>query len=350
MEHLPVALNAIKLGAPHAELAKDKAKYRIQKARGRIPREDPGITDQWAMEDKGYVLKRRSEVASDEEVVEVVRHRGEVLPRRPGARRQTSSVNGRYQRDAGGYGSESEGSVPPRGRRARSTGGKSRKGRGSSSSSSSSNLGSSSGSEKEIKKARRKKWITGGFAAVATIHAASKVYSSIENHDKRVIAVQQGTISPEEAHKQARTARWQDAAAIGIAALGIKGAISEWKEMTEEHEEHMKRCQEHEEHHRKRLERQRRQRARDQHGGYYKGRDGHWYYDGQDQQYSTQSRSRGGRSDSTYNQLDGPRQGDRKMIEGPPGRGRSAYNDQDSDSESPVRDRSRKRVSRYHDD
>lgn len=348
MEYLPHTLNAVKMGAPMIEPMRDKAKYRIDKARGRVAKEDPGIKDSWAMEDKGYVLKRRSEVASDEEVVEVVRHRGQVLPRRPGARRRTSSMDGRYQRDAGGYGSESEGSVPPRNRRAQSNGGKSRRGGGyDSSSSSSSNLGSSSGSEQEIKKARRKKWITGGFAAVATIHAASKVYSSIENHDKRVIAVQQGTMSPEEAHKQARSARWQDAAAIGIAALGIKGAISEWKEMTEEHEEHKKRCEEHEEHHRKRLEHQRRMRARQQ-GGYYKGRDGNWYYDGQDMQDSV--RSRGARSNSTNDQLAGPRQGERKMIEAPPSRGRNAYNDEDSDSESPVRDKSRKRVSRYHDD
>ena len=175
--------------------------------RTRVPRDDPHIVDARTMEDKGYVLRRRSQVQSDEEIVEVVRHKGEVLPRRPRNRRQTSSVNGRYQRDAGGYGSESEGSVAPRGRKARSTGGRSRRGKSSSSSSSSSDLGSSTDEEHEMKKMRRKKWLTAGLASVATIHAASKVYSSIESHDKRVIAVQQRTLSPEEAHKQARRDR-----------------------------------------------------------------------------------------------------------------------------------------------
>ncbi|KAK5104592.1 hypothetical protein LTS08_002483 [Lithohypha guttulata] len=352
MEHLPYALNAVNLAAPYVEPVREKAKQRIDKARGRAPREDPGVVDTNAMEDKGYILRRRSQVQSDEEIVEVVRHKGQVLPRRPRARRQTSSMNGRYRRDAGGYGSDSEGSIPPRSRRATSTSGRSRRALSSSSSSSSSDLGSSTDEENEIKKMKRKKWITGGFAAVATIHAASKVYSSIENHDKRVIAVQQGTMSPEEAHKQARSARWQDAAAIGIAALGIKGAISEWKEMTEDYERHKELCQLHEEHHKKRLEYQRRQRARE-HGGYYKGRDGNWYYDGPELQSSIRARARSNSTYDTYDQLAGPRQGERRMVETPPSssrngersRARSRY-DRDDDDRSPVRDKSRKK----HDD
>ena len=290
MEHLPYALTAMKLGAPHYEMARDKAKYGVDVVRGKGPKPDPDLIDPATMEEKGYVLRRRADVQSDEEIVEVVRHKGQVLPRRPRNRRQTSSVDGRYRRDAGGYGSESEGSVPPRNRRPRSTGGRSRRhGTSSSSSSSSSELGSSTDEEKEMKKAARKKWITGGFAAIATIHAASKVYSSIEKHDKRVIAVQQGEISPEEAHKQATSARWQDAAAIGIAALGIKGAMSEWKEMAEEHQQHKELCEKHEAQHRRRLEHLRRQRAKER-GGYYKGRDGNWYYDGTEKQYADRNR------------------------------------------------------------
>ena len=365
MEHLPVALHAMKLGAPHIETAQEAAKRRMSKNRDKM---DPDVHERACMEEKGYVLKRRCEVESDEEIIETVRHRGQVLPRRPGARRRTSSMedysrggNTRYRRDTGGYGSESEGSVPPRSRkRTKSLSGRSRRGRSSSSSSSSSsNLGSTTEEEKEEKKAKRKKWITAGLASVATIHAASKVYSSIEKHDQRVIAVQQGTMSPEEAHKQARSARWQDAAAIGIAALGIKGAISEWKEMAEEHQKHKELCSQHEEMHRKRLEHIRRQQARKQ-NGYYKARDGNWYYDGPAPQNSDRRRS------STWNdspnRLEGPRENERKLLEAPPSRSRSVYGgrsssrayDDRSSSRSPVRkrdrDKSDKKVSAYYSD
>ena len=339
MDPLPVTLHAMKMGAPHMEKARDAIKDRLN---GEKPphKKDRDLINVRNMEDKGYVLKRRSEVRSDEEVVEVVRHRGQVLPRRPGLGRRTSSMDdwrdsrsGRYRRDTGGYGSDSEGSVPPRSRqRPKSMSGRSRRGRGSSTSSSSSSstdLGSTTEEEKEMKKAQRKKWITAGLASVATIHAASKVYSSIENHDKRVIAVQQGTLSPEEAHKQARSARWQDAAAIGIAALGIKGAISEWKEMAEEHEHHKEMCNKHEEQHRKRLEHLRRIKAREN-SGYYKGRDGNWYYDGPEPQYSDKKvRSSNTWDSSSNNRLDGPRENERKMLEAPPSRSRSLYNDRD---------------------
>ena len=338
--------------------------------RGNLPKDDPDVVDWKTMEEKGYVLRRRGEVRSDEEIVEVVRHKGEVLPRRPGYRRQTSSVDGRYQRDAGGYGSESEGSVVPRNRKAKSTSGRSRRGRSSSSSSSSSSdLGSSTDEEKEMKKMGRKKWITAGLASVATIHAASSVYSSIEKHDKRIIAVQQGTMSPEEAHKQARSARWQDAAAIGLAALGIKGALSEWKETAEEHERHKEICEQHELAHKRRLEHLRRERARE-HTGYYKGRDGQWYYDGSEYQDSKRIRNRRQNSDDSYgdqryDQLAGPRQNERKMIEGPRSeRSRSVYGrDQSrsqarsnrgrgsSEEKSPVEKKSsdKKKVSAYYD-
>lgn len=173
---------------------------------------------------------------------------------------------------------------------------------------------------------RRKKWITAAFASVATVHAASKVYSSIEKHDKRILEVQAGTLSPEEAHKKARSARWQDAAAIGIAALGIKGAISEWHEVQEEHAEHQKKLEESREHHKRRLEHQKRAKARE-HGGYYKGRDGSWYYDGPAQQHSERSKSRyNSQSQQSYD--DSSRRSiayeDRKMIEAPP-------NDRDRD-------------------
>lgn len=379
MEHAPVALHALKLGTMHF----DKVKNEAQREFGKKPKEDPHVVDDRLMEEKGYVLRRRSQVQSDEEIVEVVRHRGEVLPRRPRNGRRTSSMNGGgYRRDAGGYGSESEGSVPPRSRRARakSASGRRRDRSSSTSSTSSSQLGSSTDEEHNIKKMRRKKWLAAGFATIATIHAGSKVYSNVQAHDKRVVAVAKGEISPEEAHQQARKSRWQDAAALGLAALGIKGAIGEWKEMAEEHKEHKEMCEKHEEMHKRRLEHQRKKKAKEN-GGYYKGRDGYWYYDGpapQDSERRSSQRSRSTSTRNTYDQargprgaIDGPR--DRKMIEAPPPRDRSrgAYNDRsrsrarssyggrddDSDSPSPVRNKSRKRdtsgdrrVSAYLDD
>lgn len=96
---------------------------------------------------------------------------------------------------------------------------------------------SSSSSETDIenkrKKMRGKELITAGLATVATIHAAHGVYSSMEAHEKRHKLVAEGEMSPEEARKKQTKAWVQDAAAVGIAALGIKGAFSEWKEMNE---------------------------------------------------------------------------------------------------------------------
>jgi hypothetical protein len=158
---------------------------------------------------------------------------------------------------------------------------------------------SSTEEEKRIHKMQRKKWITAALASVATIHAASKVYSSIESHDKRMEKVREGKLSPEEAHKQQRAARWQDAAAIGIAALGIKGAVGEWNEVSEEHSQHKELLEQKEEHHKRRLERERRARARE-HGGYYKGRDGRWYYDGPKPQSSESHRGGGSRAGGHY--------------------------------------------------
>jgi hypothetical protein len=248
---------------------------------------DETISDSRAMEERGLVLRKRSEVQSDEEVVEVVRHRGQRLPKRPGMGRRASSMDnprggggrghdndrqvGPYRGGARGAGDDSEGSVPPQNRvgrrRAKSTGGKGN--RSSSSSTSSSALGSTTDDEKKIRNMKRKKWITAGLAGVATIHAASSLYSSVESHDKRILAVEAGELSPEEAHKKQREARWRDAASIAIAALGIKGALSEWKEVQEKRHEHAELMESQQERHKKRIEHERRKRARENHHGYY---------------------------------------------------------------------------------
>jgi len=300
-------------------------KYKVQKMRGRGQTDtyDESLTDYRIPEERGLVLRKRSEVQSDEEIVEVVKHRGERLPRRPGMPRQASSMdnirgassrNGQDDRRVGAYrggrdASDSEGSVPPRSRvarggaqgrgRAKSVGGRSKSKR--SSSSSSSDLGSSTEDEKKVNELKRKKWITAALAGVATIHAASNVYNSIEKHDKRIEQVKAGEISPEEAHKKQRQARWQDAASLAIAAIGIKGAVSEWQEVQEHQHEHKELLERKEEMHKKRCERERRKKAKEQ-NGYYKGRDGNWYYDPPQKQQGngSSSNNRSRRSDSRH--------------------------------------------------
>ncbi|KXS97510.1 hypothetical protein AC578_4596 [Pseudocercospora eumusae] len=101
----------------------------------------------------------------------------------------------------------------------------------------SSDSSSTTDMEKTRKHMRGKELITAGLATVATIHAAHGVYSSMEAHEKRHRLVQEGEMSPEEARKKQTKAWIQDAAAVGIAALGIKGAFSEWKEMNEQRRE-----------------------------------------------------------------------------------------------------------------
>ncbi|TVY48282.1 hypothetical protein LOCC1_G001427 [Lachnellula occidentalis] len=117
-------------------------------------------------------------------------------------------------------------------------------------------LGSSSEDEKKIKKMKGKQLLTAGLATVATIHAAHNIYQSIEKRDARHRAVKEGEMTPEEARKLKAKATLQDAASVGIAALGIKGAISEIKEANEMRHECKVLNEEKAERHRKRLERQ----------------------------------------------------------------------------------------------
>jgi len=87
--------------------------------------------------------------------------------------------------------------------------------------------------ENRRKKTRGKELMVAGLATVATIHAAHGVYSSMAASKKRHKMVMEGEMSPEEARKRKTKNIMQDAAAVGIAALGIKSAYSEWKEMRE---------------------------------------------------------------------------------------------------------------------
>ena len=108
------------------------------------------------------------------------------------------------------------------------------RGRRGSSSSSSSSEESENEIEEKRKKMKGKELLTAGLASIATIHAAHGVYQSMNASERRHKLVAEGEMSPEEAKKKRSKAWLQDAAAVGIAALGIKGAYSEWKEMNEQ--------------------------------------------------------------------------------------------------------------------
>ncbi|OBT53893.1 hypothetical protein VE04_04360 [Pseudogymnoascus sp. 24MN13] len=108
---------------------------------------------------------------------------------------------------------------------------------------------------KRIKKMKGKQFLTAGLATVATIHAAHNIYQGVEKRKAGHKAVAEGDMTPEEARKAKAKARMRTAASVGIAGLGIKGAISEWKEMSEMREEYRKAQIERAERHQKRCDR-----------------------------------------------------------------------------------------------
>ena len=112
---------------------------------------------------------------------------------------------------------------------------------------------SSSEEDRERKTLGRKQLVTAGLASVATIHAAHSVYQSMEGRKKRQAEVKAGEMTLQEAKKKKNKARLQDAASIGIAALGIKGAYGEWKEMKEQRDETKEFDKKREERHERRL-------------------------------------------------------------------------------------------------
>jgi hypothetical protein len=148
---------------------------------------------------------------------------------------------------------------------------------------SSSDSQSTADMEKKRKQMRGKELLTAGLATVATIHAAHGVYSSMVASEKRHKLVMEGEMSPEEARKRKSKNMLQDAAAVGIAALGIKSAFGEWKEMNEKRHE----VQELEAKRRKRKKNRERQEREARHGGYpmngaygYPAPQGNYYADG----------------------------------------------------------------------
>ncbi|KAG6273691.1 hypothetical protein E4U49_007624 [Claviceps purpurea] len=96
-----------------------------------------------------------------------------------------------------------------------------------------SSLGDSEEDEKKAKKMRGKQLISTGLATVATIHAAHNVYQSMERRTARQKAVQEGRLSASHAKDLKTNSLIKDAASVGLAALGIKGALKEMKEAQE---------------------------------------------------------------------------------------------------------------------
>ena len=125
----------------------------------------------------------------------------------------------------------------------------------SGSDSDSSSLLSSSEDEHRHRNIRAKEFITAGLAAVATVHAASGVYNSLEARDKRMEKLRSGKVSAKEAKKERTKALLQDAAAVGVAALSIKAAMAKWHGAHASHKERKEHKMAKEERHKKRLER-----------------------------------------------------------------------------------------------
>lgn len=100
-----------------------------------------------------------------------------------------------------------------------------------------SDLGDSSDEQKKRKKMQRDVLLTSGLASIATIHAAHSLYGSVQKRKKRMKQLENGEITPEEARKARIKGNALDAASVGLAALGVKGAYEEWKEVHEKRKE-----------------------------------------------------------------------------------------------------------------
>lgn len=87
--------------------------------------------------------------------------------------------------------------------------------------------------DRKGKKILRNQMLTTGMAAVATIHAAHSIAKSVGIRKKRQQQLEEGKITPEEARKRKIKSNVSDVARVGLAALGIKGTVSEWKEARE---------------------------------------------------------------------------------------------------------------------
>ncbi|KAJ5698518.1 hypothetical protein N7462_000523 [Penicillium macrosclerotiorum] len=106
-----------------------------------------------------------------------------------------------------------------------------------SSSESDSDLGDSSDEKKQRKKMKRDMLLTGGLAAVTTIHAAHTVHGGITGRKKRMQQLRNNEITPEEARRARRKSNLRDLMSIGLAGIGMKAAYREWNEVNSKRKE-----------------------------------------------------------------------------------------------------------------
>src|SRR5437868_5333009 len=127
--YISLGLQAVPYAYDNYDKVYHPIKRKVKKMRGRkeqVEHDDITMHGDWKPDERGLVLKKRSEVASDEEIVGVVPRRSSKSNRQ--LERRTSSVDrigsdrrdGRDDRRVVAYrgrdASDSEGSLPPRSR------------------------------------------------------------------------------------------------------------------------------------------------------------------------------------------------------------------------------------------
>ena len=92
---------------------------------------------------------------------------------------------------------------------------------------------SSSDEERQLKKMQRNQLLLGVPATATTNYAAHLAHKNRERRRERKKVLAEGEISPEGVKNEGNHARLKDATFVGIAALGVRSAVKEWKETKE---------------------------------------------------------------------------------------------------------------------
>ncbi|KAL4893928.1 hypothetical protein BDV59DRAFT_18689 [Aspergillus ambiguus] len=91
--------------------------------------------------------------------------------------------------------------------------------------------------DRRHRKLTRDTLVASGLATVATIHAAHGLHESMEKHKRTAQMLREGDISPDEARRRRLKGNLSDVASVGLAALGVKGAVAQWKHANEKRRE-----------------------------------------------------------------------------------------------------------------
>ncbi|KAI9376734.1 hypothetical protein BJX61DRAFT_538436 [Aspergillus egyptiacus] len=90
---------------------------------------------------------------------------------------------------------------------------------------------------KKLKKLNRETLWATSIAAAATVHMAKSLAEDFEKHKHRAKLLKEGEISPEEARRLHLKNQLSDVASVGVAALSIRSAVSEWKHFNQKRRE-----------------------------------------------------------------------------------------------------------------